>query len=269
MNEHAKRWITGLIGTPLIIGFVLYSSNLLFALLIILLIQLSIKEFNRLVFTPEQYREKMVVVFFSLLLSVVIITENFILISLALQLIVFLSFIFFLLTIREGEIHLERLGKMVLGVFYLPFSLSFLVCLRTLPQGIKWVFLVLVIIFCGDTVAFYVGKLWGKHKLIPIVSPNKTVEGAIGYIIGCFLGGLVFYEITFQELSFSHLTILCIAGAILGQLGDLCESALKRAAGVKNAGSLFPGHGGILDRIDSLIFFVPFVFYYHYFFIDK
>ena len=123
------------------------------------------------------------------------------------------------------------------------------------------VFFLLTIIFSGDTFAFYGGKLFGKHKLSPKISPGKTQEGAILGLLGSILGGLVFAFFFFPESSF--LVIIFLAGivGILGQLGDLWESVLKREAKVKDSGNCLPVHGGVLDRIDSLFFSAPFLFY--------
>jgi phosphatidate cytidylyltransferase len=121
--------------------------------------------------------------------------------------------------------------------------------------------------FAGDTAAYYVGRRLGRHKLYPEVSPGKTVEGTIGLVVGSVAGCLLFRHYFFQALPMGHAIVLGLAGSVLGQLGDLCESVLKRAAGVKDSGTLFPGHGGILDRLDCLIFITPFVYYYQGFLI--
>jgi phosphatidate cytidylyltransferase len=100
---------------------------------------------------------------------------------------------------------------------------------------------------------------------MPHISPGKTIEGTIGLLCGGMTGCIIFKLIFFHALSFAHVLIIGFAGSILGQLGDLCESTIKRAAGVKDSGSLLPGHGGILDRLDSLLFIIPFVYYYNMF----
>ena len=114
----------------------------------------------------------------------------------------------------------------------------------------------------GDIAAFYTGLSIGKHKLYPEISPNKTIEGAIGGTLGCFMvvaAAKVFYM---NQLSVMDVLIISVGIAVMGQLGDLCESMFKRAAGVKDSGNLIPGHGGILDRFDSVLFAAPFLYYY-------
>ena len=111
----------------------------------------------------------------------------------------------------------------------------------------------------------YVGKSLGKRKLIALVSPGKTVEGTIGLILGATIAACLFGYFLIPEVSVVHFLILGFVGSIIGQLGDLCESAIKRNYGRKDASSLLPGHGGLMDRMDSLIFIAPFVYYYRIF----
>ena len=109
------------------------------------------------------------------------------------------------------------------------------------------------------------GKYFGKHKLAPFVSPGKTVEGLAGLVFGSTVVCLVFAYCFLPEIPLTQIAIIAFVGSIIGQLGDLCESAIKRTYGLKDAGSLLPGHGGILDRLDCLLFIVPFVYYYRIF----
>ncbi len=125
------------------------------------------------------------------------------------------------------------------------------------PRGLAWLLIVILAIWLGDTVAFLVGRTWGRHKLIPKVSPNKTWEGAMGGLCGSAAAGAV-------GVSLFGLGIPIIIGALIGlllgavgQTGDLSESYLKRQASVKDSGNLIPGHGGVLDRIDALLFALP------------
>jgi phosphatidate cytidylyltransferase len=152
-----------------------------------------------------------------------------------------------------------------LGVVYVSFLTSHFILLRKLEEGIYWIILVLVIAIIGDTVALYVGKSLGKRKLIPAVSPGKTVEGTIGLIAGSTLAAFLYGFFFLSSIAVFHFVIVGFTGSIIGQLGDLGESAIKRHYGRKDASSLLPGHGGLLDRLDSLIFVAPFVYYYRVF----
>jgi phosphatidate cytidylyltransferase len=131
-----------------------------------------------------------------------------------------------------------------------------------------WVLFVLVLAFAGDITALYIGKYFGKHKLIPLISPGKTVEGTIGLVFGSTIACLIFGNFLFPHISLIKIGILAFTGSIIGQLGDLCESAIKRNYGLKDASSLLPGHGGLLDRMDCLLFIVPFVYYYRIYVIN-
>jgi phosphatidate cytidylyltransferase len=123
-----------------------------------------------------------------------------------------------------------------------------------------WLMFALLLSWVGDTAAMYAGKAFGKHKLAPRVSPSKTWEGAIASVIGGVLAGAVYAHYFLPAAVMGLALALAAAGNIAGQAGDLCESAMKRGAGVKDSGTSLPGHGGWLDRIDSTLFSIPVVF---------
>jgi len=146
---------------------------------------------------------------------------------------------------------------------YIPLLISYIIPLRCFENGIAWVLFVILAAFAGDTSAFYAGKSMGKTLLIPAVSAGKTVAGAIGSIVGTIIFCVLFKLLFLHDLPILHAIVLGFMGSIVGQLGDLCESAIKRSSMVKDSGFILPGHGGILDRVDSLIFMIPFVYYYN------
>ncbi len=129
-------------------------------------------------------------------------------------------------------------------------------------QGAWRLTLLLVIVVFSDTLAFFVGNAVGRHRLAPALSPGKSVEGALGGLAGGVLGALVVRPLGLPELPLAHVVALGAAAAAMGIAGDLSESLLKRWAGVKDSGTLFPGHGGMLDRLDSLLFGAPVLYYY-------
>jgi phosphatidate cytidylyltransferase len=264
-SHHLQRWITAIVAAPLLIIFIYYSSEQLFSLLIFAVIQIAVWEYNSLAFGKDGFAwEKGEVFFFAAVIAIsTYISGNAIITSL-LTFCLLLSFIVFLSQITDQAIDMSRVGKVVLGFMYMPLLMSSFILLRHLPQGVSWIFFTLVLAFCGDIFGYYTGKTLGKRKLFPALSPGKTVAGTIGLICGSLLGGIIFQQLFFKELLLIHALILGAFSGILGQLGDLFESALKRSAGVKDAGSIFPGHGGILDRLDSLSFIAPFVFYYQH-----
>jgi phosphatidate cytidylyltransferase len=127
-------------------------------------------------------------------------------------------------------------------------------------EGTKLLMFVLVITWIGDTAAYFVGRAIGKHPLAPVLSPKKSLEGSIASIVGALLVAAVFAK--WLTVPLPHLLAMAVVGNVAGQAGDLLESAYKRSAGVKDSGSLLPGHGGVLDRIDALILAIPVVWYY-------
>jgi phosphatidate cytidylyltransferase len=149
---------------------------------------------------------------------------------------------------------------------YIGWLLGHTIALRGLDNGRDWLFLTIFATFGSDSAAFFVGRFFGKHKLAPAISPKKTREGAAGGLIGAVLVSLFFLLPTPVQLSsyinWWQIVILGVLVSIFGQLGDLVESLLKRNTGVKDSGNLFPGHGGMLDRMDSIIFAVIVVYYW-------
>jgi len=151
----------------------------------------------------------------------------------------------------------------IAGIFYIGWLLSYLVALN-LEGGRNWVFFALLTIFASDIAAFFVGRALGRHRLAPSISPGKTWEGAIGGIFGAIILSLFFTLSTplGLPLSYGQAILLGLLVSVFGQLGDLVESLLKRNMGVKDSGKLMPGHGGMLDRIDSIVFTGIVVYYY-------
>ena len=170
--------------------------------------------------------------------------------------------LFRLQEIRQAAQHAALI---LMGFLYLPLLLSHLIMIRLLPHGVPWLFLIMVIVMSGDSAAYYVGSSFGKTKLYPAVSPKKSVEGSLGGLAGSMVGALVCKGLFFPELTLFDCFATALLLGVLGQMGDLFESLIKRSCGVKDSGVIFPGHGGILDRLDSLLFAGPAAFYYAYF----
>ncbi len=150
----------------------------------------------------------------------------------------------------------------LLGVFYVGFPLSTVVSTRTLPGG-EWLVLFLAVVtWASDTGAYYAGTLWGKHPLLPFISPKKTVEGVLGGLVLAVGVAFLAQQWFTSELSLADAVILGVLLTTVGLLGDLFESMIKRRTGVKDSGGILPGHGGMLDRLDSLLFTAPTFYYY-------
>jgi phosphatidate cytidylyltransferase len=169
-----------------------------------------------------------------------------------------------LLGSREKNGVLNRWVWTLAGILYLGFLLGHLTALRGLPDGRPWVYFALFTTWVSDTAAYFIGRKFGKHKLAPDISPGKTWEGAIGGLAGAALTSIMFFTPTIIQLpaSYRELIPLSLLVSALGQAGDLIESLMKRNMAVKDSGILLTGHGGILDRIDSLIFAGAVVYYF-------
>ena len=145
------------------------------------------------------------------------------------------------------------------GVFYVAVMLSYIYQTRILPGGIFTVWLVFVCSWGCDTCAYCVGMLIGKHKMAPVLSPKKSVEGAVGGVAGAALLGVIYAAATQGPML--EYAVICAIGALISMVGDLAASAIKRNQGIKDYGKLIPGHGGILDRFDSVIFTAPVIYF--------
>jgi phosphatidate cytidylyltransferase len=149
----------------------------------------------------------------------------------------------------------------VTGIVYAGFLTMFLALLKTFGGG-DAVLLVLLVAWVADTGAYFAGRFLGNAKLYEAVSPKKTWAGAWGGLAGSLGGAALLKVIHYHQLAWIDVLLIAIPGGILGQMGDLAESMIKRSTGVKDSGSLLPGHGGILDRIDAVLFIAPYVYVY-------
>jgi phosphatidate cytidylyltransferase len=158
----------------------------------------------------------------------------------------------------------RRWASASMGIFYAGVCFMYLALLKRDggEHGGDWIMLVLMTAWFGDTGGYFAGRAFGKAKLYPAVSPGKTRAGAIGGLAASFLASVVANLWYFPELGWKHGAIITLIGGALGQMGDLVESLLKRSTGVKDSGNLLPGHGGMLDRIDAVLFIAPWVYAY-------
>ena len=158
-----------------------------------------------------------------------------------------------------------RAGMLVMGVLYIfgSWRTGILIHDITSPPvnhlsaGRYWLMFGLMVNWMGDTGAYYAGRRWGRHKLAPIVSPGKSWEGAAASAVVAILFGAIYLPLAIPAVSIAMAALVAVLANVAGQLGDLAESAIKRGAGVKDSGSMLPGHGGMLDRLDSTLFTLP------------
>ena len=164
------------------------------------------------------------------------------------------------MALREQDLarSLPGAAVFVLGVLYIFGAWRCAIGLREISP--HWLMLALLVSWAGDTAAMYVGKAFGRHKLAPVVSPGKTVEGSIGSVAGGMIAAAAYAHFLMPDEAMPKVLALAALANVAGQVGDLCESAFKRGAHVKDSGTMLPGHGGWLDRIDSSLFAVPVVY---------
>lgn len=153
----------------------------------------------------------------------------------------------------------EQITACLYGMVYLAVMLGFIYLTRCLESGKILVWLIFLSSWGSDTCAYCVGRLIGRHKMAPVLSPKKSVEGGIGGVVGAALLGIVYAAFFKQPMT--GYAIICGAGALISMVGDLAASAVKRDKGIKDYGKLIPGHGGILDRFDSVIFTAPIIYF--------
>lgn len=268
------RVVTALICLPPLFALILKATPGQFRVFVLIVTLLSLVEYFRMAF--QTWEKRCFGIALGLFVAVATLFENSISVWLDISAVdslrfgiaalVFGAVGFVLLRLDTVESSVRDAAMMVLGVLYSGFLPPHFSLLRELDQGIpRWLLFVLVPVFVADSAAFFVGSRWGKSTLLAAVSPRKSLEGALaslvaGLVAGTGLGAVLF---PFEGIKgIEVIVLLSLAINLLAQMGDLTESLLKRGFHVKDSGSLFPGHGGILDRTDSLLFSGAFVYYY-------
>ncbi len=262
MPMHLKRWLTGIVGLPILVFLIGFAPTWLFGLLLVVLAVLGAEELYRMVAPdlPRFVRWAAHLVAAAMFFSVYM--RQVLLMPFLIALLALVPMAYFMLTRPFPEkARTAEPAWAVLGGAYvvLPVLMLFHIHLF-FPEGRTWVFFILLVIFSSDTGAFYVGKALGKHKLYEALSPNKTWEGAVGGLLSSLLVAALFLRIfPVREVGIPIL-LLAVFLSAAGQIGDLVESMLKRNRGIKDSGKALPGHGGLLDRVDGLLFGIP-IFY--------
>lgn len=167
--------------------------------------------------------------------------------------------ILFVYVFGYPKYHAEQVMAAFFGVVYVAVMLSFIYLTRSLPDGKFLVWLIFLCSWGCDTCAYCVGMLIGKHKMAPVLSPKKSIEGAVGGVAGAALLGAIYAAATQGKMA--EYALICAVGALISMVGDLAASAIKRNQNIKDYGKLIPGHGGILDRFDSVIITAPVIYY--------
>jgi phosphatidate cytidylyltransferase len=261
-EQLLKRVITACVLIPAVLFILFYTSVHWFVLVALTIGFISLLEFNAL--TRGESRsgliDSLTVLAGLALPAIYFLTGQMPFMELLLLTMLFLFLAGMLTGIPTEE--LFRLTAMrTFGVIYIGLPITFLIAIRVIGTSSLILFM-LVIIWVNDSAAYFVGRAIGKRKLCPSLSPGKTIEGAIGGIAGGIIAGFIYVHYSSIQLGFGQLLLLCLLIGVAGIIGDLAESAIKRSAGAKDSGSIIPGHGGLLDRIDSMLFVLPVLYFF-------
>lgn len=278
---HLKRWITGLTALPFLVLLLSKGGVTWLALVVAAVSILGLREYFRLIFepfpngqpapsdpaqvelhgmAPHRFCYLSYLIAPAWVLATALFDRQILAILIPLLFTVFVGAA--IVGFQPGAGVIDGLFKHVVGFLYIPFLLSHLVLIRNGSDGIAWMYFLLCVVFAGDTGAYYAGSYRGRHKLCPSVSPGKTVEGSIGGLVSNAVIGLLFKWLFLPALGWQTCIWLCLSVGVAGQIGDLFESMLKRQSGIKDSGTLFPGHGGVLDRVDALLFAAPVAYWF-------
>ena len=258
---HLKRWITGLAALPFLIWLISKGGCFVFAVVISIVSVIALWEYYKIVLDSTSRYKTDSIPLLSYLIGLIIIWavygkySDIVPVLIAFNLVI--SGMISLLKFAADKDAPWLVAKQIMGLIYIPLFLSYLVLIRNGQDGILWIYFLLIVVFAGDIGALYAGSFLGKHKLCPAVSPGKTIEGSVGGLIANLGAGALFKYLFLPLSSWGLSLIFFISVGIAGQIGDLFESELKRSAGIKDSGGILPGHGGILDRIDALLFAAP------------
>lgn len=268
-----NRLVTAAWAIPLV-GILIWFGEPYFTILVAIVASLAFIEFSRLTNVIKGKRLTVFGVIWTLLFIVIrdpklqtLIEPHFsldLLVPLIITSGVAIS-LTILLTRRQKQGAFTDWAWTFAGILYVGWLLSYLVAMRGFEDGKSWVFLTILATFGSDSAAYFVGRLFGKYKLAPSISPGKTWEGSVGGLLGAAAVSLLFLLPTPLKLTaylnWWQLILIGLLISVFGQLGDLIESLLKRNTGVKDSGKIFPGHGGMLDRTDSIVFAGIVVYY--------
>ncbi len=256
-----SRYIGSLLLLPLIIFLFLPGIYLKYAVMVLSI--LGLHEFYKTLKTRNI--NTINIAGYSLCVFYYIVLNDSYFLKYTLLLLVLVIFIMFCYAIIFSHFNIIDISMTVFGFIYIPLFFSFIYLVQAKQHGNYLVWLIFLSSWLCDTAAYYTGRFFGKHKLIPKISPNKTIEGSVGGMFGSIIGCVVFgmivknFDVNIELYHYMIIGILCGAA---GQFGDLTASSIKRFCGIKDFSKLIPGHGGILDRFDSILFAAVVVYYY-------
>ncbi len=263
-NETKTRALTALVGVSALL-LLLIPGGHIGATIVTAVLSLGMSlEFSKIIFRLSDANEKKIALLGTNWLIIFInIFLPYTLIECLMVSFVFL-FTYFLITAEKHAAslkeHFQEFMNLIFVLVYVVMFMSFLPMIRKGPNGVNWLILFLLINWVGDSAAYFVGRKYGKNKLYPIISPNKTIEGSLGGLLGSLLVALIYKLLLFKDLGILPAILTALIVGLFSQVGDLCESMIKRAYGIKDSGQILPGHGGILDRFDGVLFTMPIMY---------
>jgi len=257
------RVVSALIAIPLLF-FVVIANGLLLKFAVMVVVLLGLNEFYNAFHNINIKASKTVGFISIILIFLVTLNSSYTIYIMAWY---FLSMILSLsMGLFQKELDIKPPVITILGISYIVFCFYHIVFISVLVDYYKLIWLVFITAWGTDTFAYFSGYFFGRKKLCPSISPKKTVEGALGGIVGSILISAIYMHVFYPQLLL-HGVLIGFFGSIIGQIGDLTASLFKRYLGIKDYGKIMPGHGGILDRFDSILFTAPLVYYYIYLFV--
>ncbi|NIS59424.1 MAG: phosphatidate cytidylyltransferase [Proteobacteria bacterium] len=257
-----KRVLTGVIAIPALCLLIEYGPEPTLFIMVLIAVVLGLHEFYSLVL-PDNKRHEMAlgIILGGGLVSLIYFGGvSRIHTPLGFS-IVFLSIVYMLKS-KNFTLAISKMALTLFGILYIGLLLSYVILIDKTAPGKQWVFFLVSTVWAADIGGFLIGSLMGRHKLYPKVSPNKTFEGLGGGMGLAITAALLYRRLFFSNLDVSDCIFLGVSLTLFGQMGDFTESMIKRSAQVKDSSGLIPGHGGMLDRLDSFLFSAPFLYYY-------
>ncbi len=272
LNKNATRMLTGFIMGTITMGCIMLGGVALLLLLAVVIFFAS-KEYVKILEHKGFYPSLKIILASEAILAIITFFDRTEYVALALTLCTFAAFLWVLF--RGRQPYIANVSTTILGFVYCGYFPLHLQLLRDISSakyndGLGFVVMMFTAILLTDIGCYYAGTRFGKHKLAPVISPNKTIEGSIGGAISAVLGALLvgaFISVCFVKVNWYVSFLVGLICTVFAQIGDLCESMLKRDAGVKDSGNSLPGHGGFLDRCDSFIFTIPVMYYFCKYFV--
>ncbi len=268
MSNLVARVLTAVVAVPILLAAIFWSNPLAVYAIVFLATGIGLREWVNMTMPGSSVGERALVVALGLALSAQLYFRTGDGLGLALGLALGLIFVMVFVLLRYGTIETvaTRVGAAVAGWIYVAVLLVFVALLKKRgPDGGWWVLLTLTCVWFSDTGAYFAGRFLGPtfpQKLYEAMSPKKTRVGAVGGLAASGLALVLAKLLYLPGLGWLDCALVAVPANLLGQIGDLCESMLKRSVGVKDSGALLPGHGGMLDRIDALLFAAPYVYAY-------